>query len=431
MPLDAPLAARPFQIAGHAAHLTDREDLGLSYYVEARKRSRTASDLRRALWGQLICASHSEDLDVREIVRELRLVEPETADDVLRRAQMTWVLVHRHGGVQWTLADLRRASHLVTKAEDPMARTSFLNAYARAAVLHAHYDEAAPIADQLLKEAESFRLDFVMPHALVVKALVALGLRRFRHAVALADRAERAAAKCDDDVHNVVEAVTIRCKTLLVQRKFEDALSSSELTTQRLPTSAMHGEYLAVRALAYAGAKKYKEARHHVSRVEETTTAVDARGIARFASAITEQNETDRRESSLLALDFALKSGNLDALVLAYRGFPEFLTIYSASGGAHLEAVQSVVLRTHDETLAAKAGLATPHQSAASKEVLSVREREVCDLLTQGLSNREIAATLWISEATVKVHVRRILSKLGVRTRTEAAVIALSARETE
>ncbi len=47
-------------------------------------------------------------------------------------------------------------------------------------------------------------------------------------------------------------------------------------------------------------------------------------------------------------------------------------------------------------------------------------------MLAQGLTNREIASALYISEATAKVHVRHILGKLGVRTRTEAAVRAAS-----
>jgi len=55
-------------------------------------------------------------------------------------------------------------------------------------------------------------------------------------------------------------------------------------------------------------------------------------------------------------------------------------------------------------------------------ETLSPREREVHELVAQGRSNREIAKTLFISESTVKVHVRHILEKLGVHTRTEAAL---------
>ncbi|GAA4180626.1 helix-turn-helix transcriptional regulator [Gryllotalpicola koreensis] len=52
---------------------------------------------------------------------------------------------------------------------------------------------------------------------------------------------------------------------------------------------------------------------------------------------------------------------------------------------------------------------------------LSEREMQVLELIAQGLSNRDIAARLFISERTVGVHVSRILGKLGVRNRTEAA----------
>jgi DNA-binding NarL/FixJ family response regulator len=55
---------------------------------------------------------------------------------------------------------------------------------------------------------------------------------------------------------------------------------------------------------------------------------------------------------------------------------------------------------------------------------ISAREKEVLDLVAQGLKNREIAHKLFITEATVKVHVRHILEKLGVKSRTEAAVRA-------
>jgi DNA-binding NarL/FixJ family response regulator len=55
---------------------------------------------------------------------------------------------------------------------------------------------------------------------------------------------------------------------------------------------------------------------------------------------------------------------------------------------------------------------------------LSPRESEVLDLVAQGLSNRAIAQRLFISEVTVKVHVRHIFEKLGVRTRTQAALWA-------
>ncbi len=64
-------------------------------------------------------------------------------------------------------------------------------------------------------------------------------------------------------------------------------------------------------------------------------------------------------------------------------------------------------------------------RDAKQKNPLTQREQEILSLIVAGKSNQEIAADLYITPGTVRVHVHAILHKLGVRDRTQAAVTAL------
>ncbi len=112
------------------------------------------------------------------------------------------------------------------------------------------------------------------------------------------------------------------------------------------------------------------------------------------------------------ASGFLLKDAPPEEMLQAIRTVHRGDAVIAPSSTKRLLAHLSGVLPDPDR--------ATP----AILETLTEREREVLILIAKGRSNQEIAADLFVAEATVKTHVGRVLAKLGARDRVQAVVIA-------
>lgn len=114
------------------------------------------------------------------------------------------------------------------------------------------------------------------------------------------------------------------------------------------------------------------------------------------------------------ASGFLLKTASPEKLVEAVQ--------VVAAGDALLAA--DVTRRVIERAAGATDGVAAERAADPRLAELTERETEVLGLLARGLSNAEIAAALWLGEATVKTHVSKILLKLELRDRVHAVVFA-------
>jgi DNA-binding NarL/FixJ family response regulator len=123
--------------------------------------------------------------------------------------------------------------------------------------------------------------------------------------------------------------------------------------------------------------------------------------------ALTSFSEAERVHVALEAgaAGYLLKDAEADQVAAAVRA--------AHRGEVHLDPV---VARQLTRTLVTHQGTAT---------ALTIREREILVLVAQGKSNRDIADALMISERTARTHVSHVLSKLGLTSRTQAALWAV------
>jgi LuxR family maltose regulon positive regulatory protein len=422
-----PMYARAHLRAGQAAYFNDRHTAALKSFDSAWSHSSEDEIKREAIWASFLTSIDLEDPSAVKFLKTYERLLSGGPDDAIRLATGRLSLAYRQGRVSEGLDAARSALYVINEACDPMVRSSFWNAYAWALTFNSRYDEALDAAELELVEARDHDLDFIVPHATLLSAQARLGLRQVLEAGRLLDAVDEIAEYRADDFLSV-NAKTLRARMYLVSKRVDEALAALDEVEGTPQSRATRGERIAVKALALLLKGRMKDATAAADRAHKGTSSQATRSLADLVAAMIESESGSGRSRLPAVISSLWKSGQLDALVLAYRVRPTLLQTLAAR--VNERDVVGLITRTRDRSLARQMGVVIEGDDSEPADSLSPREREVSALLAQGRTNAEIAKALYISEVTVKVHVRHILQKLGVRNRAEAAVLVATQQPT-
>ncbi|MNV34202.1 Transcriptional regulatory protein LiaR [compost metagenome] len=123
---------------------------------------------------------------------------------------------------------------------------------------------------------------------------------------------------------------------------------------------------------------------------------------------------------------YLLKDIEPEALVVAIRKVHSGqVELHSAAASQLMNLMASSTPEQLNVSNSDLNGSSTTSVTITGSELLTPREQEVLDLIALGMSNKEIASKLVITEKTVKTHVSHVLGKLNLSDRTQAAIFAL------
>ena len=410
---------RAIMLAARAAHAASREARAFQLYQEVRA-STNAPDLKRmAALGAIAAAVELESTCAMDLYEELgpsdRLEPHERVMYVARGLNL-----QTRFGLRPSLDLARSVSQLLHLVDDPIARSSFRNVFAYTLASSGAYDEAMRVIDDQLADADRCRLDFVLPYAKCVQAVVHSARREYPLAEQLLDEAQTRARQAGDLTAEYISAA-IRLRTLVAQGEADAAIRRPLMNSTEI-TPSLRSELLSSLALAHAVGGSSEQAEELAREAETMSIGAETAIMAPLARGILALRRGQiEMASSYLRQGVArvAQSGLTECLICACRASPEL--VLSSIHDEHVySTVADALYLAGDRPLLERFEAARGGPPAK----LSPREKQVLGLLGHGLTNREIAAQLFISPMTVKVHVRHILEKLGVKSRTAAALRA-------
>jgi DNA-binding CsgD family transcriptional regulator len=400
--------------------------VALERHTRAASCAVTTEDKRNAIWGQFITRG---ELGLKEAalatIDEFAQTKPSNIEDRLREAQAHITFATRFGGIERALRRWGHFSELIDARCDPLVKTGFLHTLGQALLLSTRYDEAVELTHHQEAEAIRLGLDFVLSHTLCLRIGAEIGRREFDAARAALRRATPIVSKFDDG-HSAANLAVLQAELDLVESLPAEAAAVLESEPDEWSNPGMAGEFVGVHALASAAAGDFSAASDFAAQSARYSDQIEALMPRLWALAVAAHYETGDVTPISRSFEEAVRNGHLDSVVLAYRSYRPILEILASNGG-YRPRLKRLIHAARDYGLARPFQLGVSAPPAKAKDPLTPREREVLGLVQRGLSNAEIGQALWIEESTAKVHVGHILRKLGVRTRTEAAVLATQA----